>query len=64
MSPKKVSHNAARKKAQNLGAPLLTPPIHDPTVGYEDYVSVKEKSTSNSTDDSSGVDDWTLDTTN
>lgn len=57
--PKKGPHDATGKNAHNSRAPLPPPPIHDPPVHQEDFASVKGKSTSDSTDDSSGVHDRT-----
>lgn len=39
-----------------LKTPIPTP-VHNPTIGYDDFVSVKDKSTGDSTNDSNGTDD-------
>lgn len=52
MPPKTGFNTATEKGTHNLGMPP-PPPVYDPIVGYEDFASVKGKSTGDSNDDSS-----------
>lgn len=63
IQPKKSSQDAIKEGKQTPGNPIPTH-VYEPTVGHNDFASVKDKSSGDSPNNKSKIDDHNLDSKN